>query len=102
MEFFYFQLKEGFENKKYSKSHIKSQIEYAEKKYEKQLKRLDKAQNYSEERKQQLKKFQFSSNKFLSARQFYERLELSILVYGLLRKKGQIINLTFSFSFNMI
>lgn len=81
-------LKKGFETKKYANTHIQSQNEHAKKQYDEWLKRLDKSKNYSDERKEQLKQFEFTGSKFLSYKQFYERLEHSLLIYSLLSKKG--------------
>lgn len=81
-------LEEGFETKKYANTHIQSQNEHAKKQYEKWIKRLEKSKKYSDERKEQLKQFEFTGNKFLSYKQFYERLEHSLLIYSLLSKKG--------------
>ena len=81
-------LKEGFETKKYANTHIQSQNEHAKKQYDEWLKRLDKSKTYSDERKEQLKQFEFTGSKFLSYKQFYERLEHSLLIYSLLSKKG--------------
>ena len=81
-------LKKGFETKKYANSHIQSQNEHAKKQYDEWLKRLEKSKTYSDERKEQLKQFEFTGSKFLSYKQFYERLEHSLLIYSLLSKKG--------------
>ena len=81
-------LEEGFETKKYANSHIQSQNEYAKKQYDEWIKRLEKSKNYSDERKEQLKQFEFQGHRFLSYKQFYERLEHSLLIYSLLSKKG--------------
>lgn len=79
-------LNSGFENKHYSKSKVKSQIEHASKQYEKWLKRANKAKSYSEESKQQLKQFQFSENPYVDLDTLWNRLEHSLLVYSLLSK----------------
>ena len=81
-------LTEGFETKKYANTHIQSQNEHAKKQYEKWIKRLEKSKKYSDERKEQLKQFEFTGSKFLSYKQFYERLEHSLLIYSILSKKG--------------
>lgn len=81
-------LKEGFETKKYANTHIQSQNEHAKKQYDKWLKRLEKSKTYSTERKEQLKQFEFTGSELLSYKQFYERLEHSLLIYSLLAKKG--------------
>ena len=81
-------LAEGFETKKYANTHIQSQNEHAKKQYEKWIKRLEKSKKYSDEIKEQLKQFEFTGSKFLSYKQFYERLEHSLLIYSILSKKG--------------
>ena len=80
-------LEDGFETKKYANTHIQSQNEHAKKQYDEWLKRLEKSKHYSDERKEQLKQFEFTGHRFLSYTQFYERLEHSLLIYSLLSKK---------------
>ena len=79
-------LNQGFESKSYAKTHVKSQLDHAEKQYSEWLKRLEKAQNYTSERKQQLKQFEFAVNKYVPIDTLWNRLEHSLLVYSLLSK----------------
>lgn len=79
-------LKSGFDDKPYAKTNIKSQLEHAQKQYNEWIKRLDKSQNYTSERKLQLQQFQFQENKFVPMDTLWDRLEHSLLVYSLLSK----------------
>ena len=75
-----------FESTSYAKSHIRSQIEHAEKQYAEWQKRSKKAQNFNSDRKQQLLQFQFQNNLHISPLEFWNRLEHSLLIYSLLAK----------------
>ena len=75
-----------FESTSYAKSHIRSQVEHAEKQYAEWQKRSKKAQNFNSERKQQLLQFQFQTNPYINSLEFWNRLEHSLLIYSLLAK----------------
>lgn len=79
-------LKKGFEHKSYAKTRVESQLNHAQIQYNEWLKRLDKTQNYTTERKYQLKQFQFQTNQFVSIETLWDRLEHSLLVFSLLSK----------------
>ena len=79
-------LKQGFKSKSYANTNVKSQLDHAEKQYTEWLKRLKKTQNYTSERKQQLKQFEFAVNKYVPIDTLWNRLEHSLLVYSLLSK----------------
>lgn len=79
-------LSEGLESKSYANTNIKSQAEHAQKQYNEWLKRSKRINDLSDERKNQLKQFQFDHDDYVSLNERYNRLELSLLIYSFMKK----------------